>query len=73
MNKWILFGSVKTIEQNTISLETEAGTFKIGYVETLNKGLSTIKVGDKIGFSGKLESSKGIKLIAEKIIGYKRG
>lgn len=73
MNEWKLFGSVKSIEENGISLETESGTFKIGYIEALKQGVSTIQVGDKVGLRGKLEASKGIKLVAEKIIGFKRG
>lgn len=73
MNEWKLFGLVKAIEENGISLETESGTFKIGYIEVLKQGVSTIQVGDKVGLRGKLEASKGIKLVAEKIIGFKRG
>ncbi len=73
MNKWILFGLVKAIEDGSISLETKAGTFKINYIESLKQGLATIQVGDKIGLRGKLEASRGIKLIADKIIGVKKG
>lgn len=73
MNDFKLLGSVKAVEESTLTLETESGVFKIAYNESLKKSLENVKPNDKILIQGKLEASKGIKLIAEKMIGYKRG
>lgn len=73
MNDWTLLGSVKVVDESAITLETESGTFKIAYNEPLKKALENVKANDKILLKGKLEASKGIKLVAEKMIGYKRG
>lgn len=73
MNDWTLLGSVKSLDESALTLETESGTFKIAYNESLKKSLEFLQPNDKIIIRGKLEASKGIKLIAEKMIGYKRG
>ena len=73
MNEFKLLGSVKSVEEGVLTLETESGTFKIAYSESLKKALENVKPNDKILIQGKLEASKGIKLIVEKMIGHKRG
>lgn len=73
MNDFRLLGSVKSVEEGTLTLETESGAFKMTYNESLKKSLENVKANDKILIQGKLEASKGIKLVAEKMIGYKRG
>lgn len=73
MNEWLLLGSVKSIEDGVISLDTEVGTIKIGFNESFKERALTIQVGDKIVLKGKFEANKGIKLIAEKVVGFKRG
>lgn len=73
MNDFKLLGLVKSVEEGTLTLETESGVFKISYNESLKRSLEYVKPTDKILIQGKLEASKGIKLIAEKMIGYKRG
>lgn len=73
INQFMLYGTVKTVDESAITLEAETGTFKINFIDALKEQVANIKVDDKVGFKGKLEASKGIKLVAEKIIAVKRG